>query len=537
VRLSGAVRLKPLALVASLAVTAALVVAPVQGASADPEPRTTSSPAAARALADARALFAPAASTYARRVAAPAKDATMVLHRLSVLRDELRGDDRAAANRILARPTDGANDPDGSGYLHPEDAQRACNDLLCVHWVDQTSDKVSQKDADQNGIPDYVETVADVVTDVLDTYAAAGYRAPEPDEDLGGDARMDIYLADVGSQGYYGYCNSDQKVPRNGRHDGWAYCVLDNDYSAEEFPTNTPRANLEVTAAHELFHAVQFAYDYYEDAWFMEATATWAEDELYDDVDDNVQYLSQSPLARPATSMDRFDYRGVQQYGDWIFFRYLTEHFPDAEGGLPTIVRSMWERADSAPGGDDDYSVQAIAHELTAEGTSLRRVFADFADANRRPGLSYEEGAANPYPVASPAGRTTLSGGHRDSGVLTRKVDHLASSTFRFTRGSGLAARTVKVQVDLPPTSRGSAAIVTVHSTSGQPETTALTLSSQGDASKAFAFGSGVEYVEVTLVNASIRYRCGIAPNAGFSCDGRSKDDNLRMAVRAQAVR
>jgi hypothetical protein len=461
----------------------------------------------------------------------------MVLHRLSVLRDELGGDDRAAANRLLARPTDGVNDPDGTGYLHPEDAERACNDIVCVHWVESTADKVKVADNDSSGIPDYVETVADVVSGVLDTYAGAGYRAPEPDEDLGGDDKMDIYLADVGDQGYYGYCNSDQNIARNGPHDGWAYCVLDNDYATTQFPTNTPTENLEVTAAHELFHAVQFAYDYYEDAWFMEATATWAEDELYDDVDDNLQYLSQSPLSRPASSMDRFDYSGVQQYGDWIFFRYLTEHFPAAEGGLPTIIRNLWERADSASGGADDYSVQAIAHELTSHGTSLRSVFASFADANLRPGLSYEEGAANRYPAAPIAGRTTLSRGHRDSGVLSSRVDHLASSTFRFTRGSGFAARKLKVQVDLPATSRGSAAIVTVHGASGHPVTTALALSSQGDATKSVTFGKGVKYVEVTLVNASIRYNCGVAPNAGFSCDGRSRDDDLRMAIRARAVK
>ena len=533
-------RLNTLALVAALAVTAALVVAPVQGASADPQPRTTSSPAAAQALADAQALFAPTASPFARLLTAPATgstDATMVLHRLSVLRDQLSGDDRAAANRLLARPTDGASDPDGTGYLYPGEAQRSCNEILCVHWVKRTSDKINLADKDTNGIPDYVEKVTDVVTGVLDTYAAAGYRAPKPDGNLGGDDKMDIYLANVGSRGYYGYCNSDEKISPdlNARHDGWAYCVLDNDYSSNEFPTNTPVENLEVTAAHELFHAVQFAYDYYEDSWFMEATATWAEDELYDNVDDNLQYLPESPLAQPGSSMDHFDNFGVQQYGDWIFFRYLTEQLPDAEGGLPTLIRDMWERADSAPGGDDDYSVQAISKVLATQGTSLRSAFASFAAANRTPGLSYEEGAANHYPVASPARRTTLSGGHRDSGVLTKKVDHLASSTFRFTRGSGLAARKLRVQVDLPATSRGSAAIVSVHRATGKPKTTALDLSSSGDASRSFDFASGVKYVEVTLVNASIRYSCN--KGTAYSCGGRSLDDNLRMAIRAKAVR
>ena len=56
--------------------------------------------------------------------------------------------------------------------------------------------------------------------------------------------------------------------------------VLDNDYKSRQFPTNTPVENMQVTAAHEYFHAVQFAYDITDDLWFLESTATWAEDEL-----------------------------------------------------------------------------------------------------------------------------------------------------------------------------------------------------------------------------------------------------------------
>ena len=101
-------------------------------------------------------------------------------------------------------------------------------------------------------------------------------------------------------------------------------------------PTHTPLENLQVTAAHELFHAVQFAYDYYEDGWFMEATATWAEDELFDDVNDNVQYLRRSPITLPGRPMDKFEDDGVFHYGVWIFFRYLTERMPVR--GIPAIT-------------------------------------------------------------------------------------------------------------------------------------------------------------------------------------------------------
>ena len=39
--------------------------------------------------------------------------------------------------------------------------------------------------------------------------------------------------------------------------------MLDNDYAPAQFPSGTsPQNNLTVTAAHEFFHAVQYAYDF-----------------------------------------------------------------------------------------------------------------------------------------------------------------------------------------------------------------------------------------------------------------------------------
>ncbi len=132
----------------------------------------------------------------------------------------------------------------------------------------------------------------------------------------------------MGAQGLYGFCTSEKQFRPNGPFDAWAYCVLDNDYRPGQFPSLTPLENMQVTAAHEYFHAVQFAYDAFEDSWFMEATATWAEDEIFDDINDNLQYLRRGPLRRPQVPLDKFELGGLHQYGDWIFFRYLTEQFP-----------------------------------------------------------------------------------------------------------------------------------------------------------------------------------------------------------------
>ena len=486
-----------LVLVAAAAVATSLVGVPAQA-----EPRTVpSSPAAARALSQARAVLAGESH----------RDATLTLRELRRHRDSLSVADRASADRLLARPATG---------------RTTCDTTVCVHWSATGANKATAA---------YVEEVAATAEHVLETYAAAGYRSPEDDGVRGGNGLLDIYLQDLGSQGLYGYCDSDGQPPADGPYDTWAYCAFDNDYT--EFPTHTPLQNLQVTAAHELFHAVQFAYDYFEDGWFMEATATWAEDELYDDVDDNLQYLPESPLAQPAKSMDHFEPYGLRQYGDWIFFRYLTENLAGRKGGLPTLVRELWEQADGGKGGPDDYSIEAIAHVLATRGTSLRDQWAAFADANRRPGTSYAEGRANDYPTAPPARTITLSGSHRDTGWTTRRVDHLASATYRITRPAGMEARQLRLRLDLPSTKRGSGAVATVYRTQGRPETVPLRLSARGDTTRSVAFGRDVKYVEVTLANAGVAYKCWRRSDTGYSCRGRSEDDDLPMRLRVVALR
>ena len=484
-----------LVLAATSAVAASLLgVVPAQAA-------PDSAPAAARALSQAQAVLAGESH----------RDATLTLRELRRHRDALSTDDRASADRLLARPTTG---------------RTTCFSTVCVHWSARGANKATTA---------YVKQVAAAAEHVLSTYAAAGYRAPESDGNRGGSGLLDIYLQDLGAQGLYGYCDSDGQPPANGPYDTWAYCAFDNDY--HEFPTHTPLQNLQVTAAHELFHAVQFAYDYFEDGWFMEATATWAEDELYDDVDDNLQYLPQSPLAQPAKSMDHFEPYGVRQYGDWIFFRYLTENLTGRKGGLPTLVRDLWQQADGATGGPDDYSIDAVAHVLAERGTNLRETWAAFADANRRPGTSYDEGRANNYPIAPPARTLELSGGHRDTGWTTRRVDHLASATYRITRAAKMTARQLRLRLDLPRTQRGSGAVATVYRTEGRPETVPLRLSARGDGTRSVAFGRDVRYVEVTLANAGVAYKCWRRTDTGYSCRGRSEDDGLRMRMRAVALR
>lgn len=200
---------------------------------------------------------------------------------------------------------------------------------------------------------------------------------------------------------------------------------------------------------------------------------------------------------------------------------------------MPTLVRDMWERADGAAGGPDDYSMAAIENTLVARGVDPAGAFTSFAAANRLPALSYEEGKENKYPTAAPAGTFKMSTSKKDTKWKYAVVDHLAAVTARFVPGSGLSASSwkLRVAVDLPPEETQTTAVVTVVRKSGAPQVKVVQTDSGGSGSTKVPFGSStVSYVEVTLVNAGMTYDCWTG--GAYSCKGDSLDDGRKLMVR-----
>ncbi|MEO8330167.1 MAG: MXAN_6640 family putative metalloprotease, partial [Candidatus Nanopelagicales bacterium] len=307
-------------------------------------------------------------------------------------------------------------------------------------------------------------------------------------------------------------------------YDRSGYCVVDDDFSTSQFPFNTPLQNLQVTAAHEFFHAIQFGYDSYEDIWYMEATAAWIEDEVYDAVNDNVQYLRLSQLKHPASPLDTS--RGLSVYGGWIYFRYLSERFG------ADVVRKSWQRNDGSKDAPNAYSLRGIRQALSNEGADFGSVFADYARANIAPSEFYSEGNSYPKPAFDVVG---LGGGKRTTGWRDRRVDHL--STFyvgaRPNSDASLGAR-VRVQVDAPGRVTGSQARVLVHYDDGSFVTKRVSLDRSGRGGVTVDFGrTTVRNVSVALVNASDRFNHCFRFRTQFSCGGgQSVDQGRPYAVK-----
>jgi hypothetical protein len=497
------------------------------------------------ALLRAESIFRPAPLRARFGAIAPASrlDVTFVLRDLAVRVRLLDGDLRRRAERVLARPTDGGADPLGDGYTVAEETP-FCSTNVCIHYVATTADAPDLTDvAPANGTPDYVDEASAVLEEVWTAeVTTAGYRAPLSDltsTNNGGDAKLDVYLKDVGAIGLYGYCTSDDPNLDDISYLYWdysAYCVVDDDFSAGQFPGTSGIDALKVTAAHELFHAVQFAYDIAEDLWFMEGTSTWMEEQVYDAIDDNRQYLPVSSLAVPSVPLDKGG-AGLTKYGNWIFWQFLTEYFGDT-----SVISGAWVYADGSAAGLDYYSTQALAwaiDDFGIGGWQLRWTIADFGAWNAAPRVHYAEGAAGAYPAPQISESVTLSGTKLRMAESSFGLDHMTSRYIVVKRGKGISTTAkLRIVLDGPPWRTGTEATAVVFRSSGNIRVVPLRISKDGDSTRSVAFARGVvSKVVIVLTNASTRFKdCWTDPDYLWSCSGVSRDDDLAFSVSAQVV-
>jgi hypothetical protein len=420
----------------------------------------------------------------------------------------LRGAEARTAGRILARPSRN---------------ERSCDPErpLCFHWGNQVS------------AADVAATEAAFAAVYDLEVGAYGYLPPLPDGARGGNSKTDVYLRDIGPQ-LFGYCTSDDPSSSPDVH---AYCVVDDDFA--EFGNSQTRAEFrDITAAHEYFHAVQYAYDSREDLWLMEGSAMLMEGQFRPSVEDRIRYLeAASVLTSPATPVDFGD--GGFEYSAWLYWRFLVEQF--GELADPLVIREIWELAAGAgtdtdgPGpdtvGENFYSLAATRKVIAARGQAFRTLFAKFTRANRAPATFYAEGAD--YPRAPLAGARTLAAG-ASTAWRTTALPHLASASYVFRRGASVAADArLRIAVDLPRRYLGPEARVLVRM-DNDIEVQRIQLDPRGFGARTVRFGETVTGVDLVLTNASTRMNCW--EGTPYSCAGLGRDDlrsyGYRVAVR-----
>tara|TARA_B100001250_G_scaffold389013_1_gene387739 strand:- start:120 stop:1778 length:1659 start_codon:yes stop_codon:yes gene_type:complete len=243
----------------------------------------------------------------------------------------------------------------------------------------------------------YVISMGNVFENVWNFYIdSLGYSPPVDDQMIGGSNLYDIYLLNLPS-GYFGITYTSNAQVENPACA--SFIKMRNSYSSSVFSDHTELENIQVTAVHEFFHAIQFSYNCYEKLWFMEATAVWAEDELYDNINDHYRYMA-SWFSNPEKPLNYTS--GIHMYGTFIFFQYIDEHL-----GGPETIRDCWERSNENATYIGDRSYLSIDEALNNQNSSIKDAFNRMRIANRimssniNAGIyTYEEAEA--YPVEVP---------------------------------------------------------------------------------------------------------------------------------------
>lgn len=300
-----------------------------------------------------------------------------------------------------------------------------------VHYTTSpdSAHAVPADDVDGDGVPDRVEAIADTFDEAAAFFAGRGWRAPVDDADRGpcdgGDARFDVYVLELGRAN--GLFTKDEGCEGPGPRPCSGFIRLDRDLDAGGFPSF--EAGLRTVASHELFHAIQSAYDAFQDAVGEEGSAVWAS-ERFDPTLDDFERFVPGYLATPDRSLDDADgTAGLIDpfaYGAALFFRHVEEAWgPDA-------VRETWEALPDFDGAAPPWPLGLDA-ALARRGGSLEEAFHAFARWNlftgdaADPTRGYAEGARYPAVNAEPA---TLPVER-----LTFRVDRLSTRYLRLDPG------------------------------------------------------------------------------------------------------
>lgn len=291
---------------------------------------------------------------------------------------------QALGARVWARPT----------YLD-ERTYNSPDNLFKIHYTTTGTHAVYRAgdDRDGDGVPNYVEDMALILESVrahiIDTL---GYPPPPVDSfyESGGDEKYDVYISDLGG-GIYGYTYPDEyAIDDTNFTRATSFIELENDYREMPAYKNRPLDAVRVTCAHEFFHAVQFGIDvsefevdtivigdettYFARRYWMEMSAVWMEEEIYDNINDYYAYLPYF-FNYPRVSIQQFKstIADFHPYASVVFPIFLSEKFGR------DIIKDIWLRCAEWRGPNFLMATELAVDSIIGGDSGMPTAFRDFA--------------------------------------------------------------------------------------------------------------------------------------------------------------
>lgn len=364
-------------------------------------------------------------------------------------RDELSPQTSAAIDAYLSFTTAGDTLLSAGGHFR-------------LTWIEEGTDAVPLADDNPaDGVPDFVAHIAEY----LETAWAVevdelGLRSPPSGQPV------DVSFRRMHFYGYTLVVNPQIGATRLVLHSSFAHFPPNDD------PDGSVAGCAKVTAAHEFRHACQFAGSRWSEYGWVELDATWAEERVFDQVNDYRHYLmGDSPVRRPGVSLDSGQ-GGTGSYDDAVFQIWLNRRWGD------DLIRAYWERR---AGAFEEAPLDTWDAVLAPHDASLASVWGDFigwnfATGNRASvGVGYPDAAS--YPAGDPAAVISAYPGR-----ATGKVEHLAAAPVLLTGFDALGDRLVALTFDGDDGPDPMALALHVRTTEGDTWLESVGLDRQNDA-------------------------------------------------------
>ncbi|MEA3314354.1 MAG: hypothetical protein U9Q30_00675 [Campylobacterota bacterium] len=209
-------------------------------------------------------------------------------------------------------------------------------------------------------------------------------------EPINSDTKLiDIYIGN--NQAYNYETNSYENI--GSYYAGWATSYNDN---TPYFLVN-PILNdklIKVTISHEFFHTIQYTYfnpnnikddKWFKNIWWLEATAVLMEDEVYDDINDYINFID--PYFNASYKNIEL-YNGSDEYAKVIFAKYIKEKY-----GFKIIKDSL---SDFEYSGDDGFFEILDKYLKDDYNSSMQLSLNEFAKWISNSSKYFEEGELYP---------------------------------------------------------------------------------------------------------------------------------------------
>jgi hypothetical protein len=239
---------------------------------------------------------------------------------------------------------------------------------FAIHYDVSGFNAVDNKDFNNNGIPDYIDSVAFYAELAYQKEVVElGFPFSELDSMSSGTPMYDIFIKELKNTPYYGAMQPESSSFPNNSNFRSSFMVLENDYLEVPKFRTTGIDGLKITIFHEFHHAIQYYMTDNNSRVLAEMTSTFMEYRFFPEILDYMQWVKnwfESPMDMSLTNETSAD----AGYGMAIFFQYTYKKYGDG------VQLALWNELTKNTNKTD-----ALNNVLMSNSSNLKDDFCEFS--------------------------------------------------------------------------------------------------------------------------------------------------------------